>query len=103
MAARRVTRRASGRLRVALLLVGFVLVASAVIVRRTIGARHARDLLALNRTRASLIAERARLVSEIGVATSLARLEPLVAQRLGMHRPTDAQLVRIPREAPRAP
>lgn len=101
MAARRVSRGPRGRLRVALILVGFVLVASAVITRRTIGAGNASELLELDRKRASLVAERARLVGEIGAATSLAQLEPVVNQRLGMRRPSDGQLIRLPREVRR--
>jgi hypothetical protein len=82
---------------VTIILVSFVLVASAVIVRRSMGAGNARALVELNKKRSSLIAERARLVSEIGVATSLTQLEP-VAARLGMRRPSDGQLIRIPRK-----
>ncbi len=103
MAARGLSARGRSRLRVAIVLVAFVLVASAVVVRRTIGATNARDLLQLGRTRAALVAERARLVGEIGAATSLAQLEPVVARRLGMRRPTDGQLIRITRPARRDP
>lgn len=87
----------------AIVLVGFVLVASAVVVRRSIGAANARDLLQLSRGRAALIAERARLVGELGAATSLAQLEPVVARRLGMRRPSDGQLIRITRPGRRDP
>ncbi|MBK8249030.1 MAG: hypothetical protein IPK85_16760 [Gemmatimonadetes bacterium] len=103
MAARRVAGGPRGRFRVAVILVTFVLVASAVIMRRTMGAGNARELLELSRKRASLVAERARLVSAIGAATSLSQLEPIVAQRLGMRRPSDGQLIRLPREVRRDP
>lgn len=103
MAARRVAGAGRRRLNVAIALVAFVLVASAVVVRRSIGAAHARDLLALNRSRAALVAERARLVGEIGTATSLSQLGPLVERRLGMHRPSDRQLVRLARPVRRDP
>ena len=99
MAKRRVAPRA--RLRVALALIGFVTVASIVIGRRSVGAARARTLHQLDQTRASLVSERAKLVADIGTAQSLARLQPLVEQRLGLHRPTSGQLFQLPKPAPR--
>jgi hypothetical protein len=98
MAKRRVARRA--RVRVALALLGFLVVASAVIGRRSVGVARARTLHDLDRRRANLVAERAKLVADIGTAQSLSRLQPLV-ERLGLRRPSDRQLIALPRPAPR--
>jgi cell division protein FtsL len=87
----------SGRLRLALVLLGFVLIASGVVLRRTYGIRAARDLQAMETRRSGLIAERSRLESEIRIASSRGRLQPIAEQRLGMHVPTEAQVVYLTR------
>ena len=87
----------SGRLRLALVLLGFVLIASGVVLRRTYGIRAARDLQAMETRRSGLIAERSRLESEIRIASSRARLLPIAEQRLQMHVPTEAQVVYLTR------
>ena len=87
----------SGRLRLALLLLGFVLIAAGVVLRRTYGIRAARDLQAMETRRSGLIAERRRLESEIRIASSRARLQPIAEQRLQMHVPTEAQVVYLTR------
>ncbi len=97
MAKRSVAAR--GRVRVAMVLVAFLAVASAVIVRRSYGARRAGALHALEERRTSLVAERARLISDIGLASSLPELAPVVERKLGLRVPTDRQQVRIPRPA----
>jgi cell division protein FtsL len=91
----------SGRLRFALVLLGFVLIASGVVLRRTYGIRAARDLQAMEACRSGLIAERRRLESEIRIASSRARLQPIAEQRLRMHVPTEAQVVYLTRGARR--
>jgi hypothetical protein len=100
MAKRRVAGRRRGRVRVALGLVVFVLVASAVIARRSVGVARARTIHDLDRRRASLVAERARLVADIGNAQSLLRLQPLV-ERLGLRRPASNQVMQLPKTPPR--
>ena len=92
----------SGRLRFALVLLGFVLIASGVVLRRTYGIRAARDLQAMEIHRSGLIAERSRLESEIRLASSRARLQPIAEQRLRMHVPTEAQVVYLTRGGRRA-
>ena len=92
----------SGRLRFALVLLGFVLIASGVVLRRTFGIRVARDLQAMETRRSGLIAERSRLESEIRIASSRARLQPIAEQRLRMHVPTEAQVVYLTRGGRRA-
>lgn len=84
-------RRARGRSIVAALLLGFVLVASAVIWRRSYGVTLARELSDLDRERIQLEAERAQLRGEIEDASSRGRLEPAL-QRLGMRVPSDKQV-----------
>ena len=92
----------SGRVRFALVLLGFVLIASGVVLRRTYGIRAARDLQAMEAHRSGLIAERSRLESEIRLASSRARLQPIAEQRLRMHVPTEAQVVYLTRGGRRA-
>jgi cell division protein FtsL len=89
-----------GRRWFALLLLGFVLIASGVILRRTYGIAGARELLALEARRSGLIAERLRLEREIRIAASRARLQPIAEQRLQMHVPTEDQVVYLTRKAP---
>jgi cell division protein FtsL len=88
-----------GRLRFALILLGFVAIASGVILRRTYGMGAARELLAMETRRSGLIAERRRLESEIRIAASRARLQPIAEQRLQMHVPTEDQVVYLTRGA----
>ena len=90
---------ASGRLRFALLLLGFVLVASVVVLRRTYGISAAREIQTMKTRHSGLIAERRRLESEIRVASGRARLLPIAEQRLRMHVPTEAQVVYLTRGA----
>jgi cell division protein FtsL len=88
---------AGGRLGFALVLLAFVLIASGVVLRRTYGIRAARDLQAMETRRSGLIAERRRLESEIRIASSRARLQPIAERRLQMHVPTEAQVVYLTR------
>jgi len=89
----------SGRLRFALVLLGFVLIASGVVLRRTYGIAGARELQALETRRSGLIAERLRLESEIRKAASRATLQPIAEQRLQMHVPSEDQVVYLTRGA----
>jgi len=95
--ARKVAR--SGRLRFALLLLGFVTIASGVVLRRTYGIRAARDIQTMETRRSGLDAERRRLESEIRIASGRARLQPIAEQRLQMHVPTESQVVYLSRGA----
>ncbi|MDB4881690.1 MAG: cell division protein FtsL family protein [Gemmatimonadetes bacterium] len=88
-----------GRLRVALVLLGFVVIASGVILRRTYGISGAKEIQTLEARRSGLIAERLRLEGEIRAAGSRARLQPIAEQRLQMHLPTEAQVVYLTRGA----
>ena len=89
-----------GRSLVALILVGFVLVAVGVIWRRSYGFSREREIAILEQKRAQLEGERARLELEIRDLSSRARLAPIVEQRLGMRIPSDSQVIDIRRRAP---
>lgn len=89
-----------GRTLVGLLLAGFVLVALAVVWRRTIGIAQSENLTALDSRRVQLQGERVRLESEIREASSRRRLGEVVENRLGMRIPADNQVVILPRRAP---
>ena len=96
MAARRVSnggRRTRGRVVFFSLLLGFVLVASAVVWRRSHGIAVARELAQLERTRLQLVAERTALEGDVRTAASRSRLQGVAEQRLGMRVPSDTQVV----------
>jgi cell division protein FtsL len=97
--ARRVKRGWNPRAVVALVLLGFVLVATGVIWRRSYGIRQQRALRDLERQRDALEAERIRLTGEIRDSSSLARLAPIL-QRMGMHVPADSTVITLPRPRP---
>jgi cell division protein FtsL len=83
-------------------LVGFVLVATGVIWRRSLGSVRAREQQQLEHQREALEAERARLEGDIREASSLARLAPVVEARLNMHLPaSDSQVILLQRPARR--
>ena len=96
-AARRTGRRGGRGRQLALLLAGFLLVATGVIWRRSYGIARSRELAELDKRRVQLDARRAQLESEIRDLSSRARLAPIVEQRLQMHVPTDSQVVILPR------
>ncbi|HEY2377179.1 MAG TPA: cell division protein FtsL [Gemmatimonadaceae bacterium] len=88
--------RLSRRATVALVLFGFVLVATGVIARRTYGIDQARALRELDRRRQALEAERVKLDGEIRDASSRAKLAPIAEQRLNMHVPSPEQVIMLP-------
>ena len=102
MATRRVAGKRSGRGRLALILVGFLLIALGVILRRTYGIAGATQLRQLDQRRAALVAERLRLEGEVRAAASRSTLQPIAEQRLQMHVPSDSQVIIITR-APATP
>ena len=97
MATRRVKGSGSGRWRLAVVLLVFLVIAGAVVLRRTYGIAGARELLALDARRAALVAERLRLEGEIRAASGRARLQPIAEQRLNMHVPADSQVIILQR------
>src|SRR4051812_10999771 len=86
-----------GRSLVGLFLGAFVLIALAIVWRRTIGIGQSEQLAQLDAKRASLQSERARIEAEIRNASSRQTLGTTVERRLGMHVPTDRQVVILPR------
>lgn len=82
---------------IALALVGFLLVASGVIWRRSYGFARARVLRELERERAALVAERIRAEGSIRTSRSRRVLLPLAERRLGMRVPSDSQVIYLPR------
>jgi cell division protein FtsL len=86
-----------GRTLVALVLAAFVLVALSIVWRRTIGIGQAERLAMLDGKRSELEGERARLESDIRDASSRQRLGAIAESRLGMHIPSDRQVVILPR------
>jgi len=86
-----------GRSLLALILGAFVVVALSIVWRRTIGISQAEHLAALDARRVELEGERARLESDIRDASTRQTLGVTVERRLGMHIPTDRQVVILPR------
>jgi cell division protein FtsL len=80
----------------ALVLVGFVAVASVVILRRVIGVKQQTEITGLEQQRAALEADRIRIEGEIRAASSRQRLEPIAEQRLNMHIATPQEQVILP-------
>ena len=97
MAKRRVAGR--GRSVVAIVLVGFVIVSTIVIWRRSFGIAQARELRELSRRATQLQSEQARLERDIRDASTRARLVPLAERRLGMRPAVDSEIVYLERPA----
>ncbi|MDA1082040.1 MAG: cell division protein FtsL [Gemmatimonadetes bacterium] len=91
-----------GRSIVALALLGFVLVATGVIWRRSAGITRAREESRLDQQRAALEAERAKLEGDIRDASSRARLARIAEERLHMHIPNDSQVIYLAPSARKA-
>ena len=85
-------------LMIAMVLLGFLLLATGVIARRTYGISQARELRTLERQRDALDANRVKLVADIRDASSRARLMPIAQQRLHMYVPPDSQVIILKRD-----
>lgn len=88
-----------GRWLVAGGLIAFVLVSSAIIARRSYGHKEGIDLTLLQRRKTSLESERVRLTGLIRSASSSSVILPLAERKLGMHLPSDSQMVFVQRSA----
>lgn len=88
-----------GRSLVGLALAAFLVVALSIVWRRTIGIRQSETLAALGSRKTRLESERARIEAEIRDASARQTLGTVVERRLGMHIPTDRQVVIISRNA----
>ncbi len=87
---------------IALVLVGFVLMATGVIARRVLGVAAETTISRLRQRRNGLEAERIRLEGVIREASSRARLQPIAEQRLNMHIPSPDQQVLLARPTSQA-
>ena len=76
-------------------LVAFVIVSAAVIARRSYGHSEGRELTSLQRRKAALESERVRLQQQIRDASSRSVIVPLAERRLGMHLPSESQMVML--------
>ncbi len=103
MAKGRVVGRGGRRMRIVLLLLGFLVIAVGVILRRSYGVAAARELQQLDARRAALVAERLRLEGEVRAAASRATLQPIAEQRLQMRVPADSQVIILPRASNERP
>ena len=88
-----------GRSIVFLGLLGFLLVATGVIWRRSTGLAQSRELGELRQRRAALAAQQAALEGAIRDASSRARLGRIAEERLGMRIPPDSLVIRLPRSS----
>ena len=93
--------RLRGRSIAALILAGFVLVATGVIKRRTYGMAQQQEIERLKNRLDGLSAEREALESHIRTASSRARLGAIAEQRLKLSVATGSQLVFLPRKSSR--
>ena len=91
-----------GRSLIALALFGFVLMATGVIWRRSMGMARAREESRLEQRRAALRAERAKLEGDIRDASSRGALARVAEERLHMRVPNDSQVILLTRP-PRVP
>jgi len=85
---------------IVVLLLGFFMVATGVIARRTFGIRQGRALRDLEQRRDAVDASRVKLEVEIRDASSRARLIPIAEKRLQMYVPADSQVIILSRTPP---
>ncbi len=80
-------------------LVGFVLIAAAVMTRRSYGYAEGNSAKALEKRFTALQSERVRIAAAIRDASSRRRLGPIAERTLGMRIPSDTQVVFLPGSA----
>jgi hypothetical protein len=76
-------------------LIAFVLVTSAVIARRSYGHKEGLALTQLQKRKTNLESERVRLEQAIRDGSSRSVIVPIAERTLGMHLPTEAQMVNL--------
>jgi hypothetical protein len=91
-----------GRHWVAVWLLAFLGAAWVVIARQTAAIRDARALSVLRDERATLEGQRAELERRIREAEGRTELVPLARTRLGLHLPTDTEMILLPVPMPAA-
>jgi cell division protein FtsL len=89
-----------GRTVVFLALAGFVVLATGVVWRRSMGVTRARAIEQLESRRTALAAQRAKLDGDIRTAISMERLGRVAEERLHMRVPGDSLVVTL-RRSPR--
>ncbi|MDP1890166.1 MAG: hypothetical protein Q8K55_04685 [Gemmatimonadaceae bacterium] len=89
-----------GRTVVFLSLAGFVVLATGVVWRRSLGMTRARAVEQLESRRTALAAQRAKLDGDIRTATSMEHLGRVAEERLHMRVPGDSLVVTL-RRSPR--
>lgn len=92
-----------GRSVIFLTLLGFFVVATGVIWRRSLGIAQARQIRELEDRRSALEAQEAALEGAIRDASSRARLAPIAEEKLGMRIPPESLVIIIPRPERAAP
>jgi cell division protein FtsL len=86
-----------GRSVVFLSLIGFVVIATGVVWRRSLGVTRARVIETLDSRRSALAAQRAKLDGDIRTAVSMDRLGRVAEERLHMRVPGDSLVVTLQR------
>lgn len=86
-----------GRSVIFLVLIGFFVVATGVIWRRSLGIAQAQELRRLEERRSALEAQEAALEAAIRDASSRAKLAPIAEQKLGMRIPPESLVIILPR------
>jgi len=86
-----------GRTVIFLALLGFFVVATGVIWRRSLGIAQAARIRELEDRRSALRAQEAALEGAIRDASSRARLAPIAEEKLGMRIPPESLVIIIPR------
>jgi hypothetical protein len=90
-------RAPRGRTWVALALVGFVLVACAVIWRRAIGVAQASTIQTLEAQRIQADGEKSKLETTVRMLSGREHLGPIAEQHLHMRVPDDSEVIVLPR------
>jgi len=86
-----------GRTVIFIALLGFFVVATGVIWRRSLGIAQAGQIRELEERRSALEAQEAAVEGAIRDASSRARLAPIAEEKLGMRIPPESLVIIIPR------
>jgi hypothetical protein len=92
----RVTKR-RGRRVTALVLLGFLVLASGIVWRKSYGFTEGQRLRELSERRTELDAQRTRIEGDIRSTLTLRRLGAIVEKRLGLRVPADSQIILLTR------
>jgi cell division protein FtsL len=82
---------------IVLLLLGFVLVASGVMLRRVYGIRKAKEISTMQQRREALVSEQQKLQDAIRLASDRRHIMEIAQTRLGMKMPELNQVIDLPR------